>query len=272
MSGSVANTEPFAGARETRHAAGGESDSIGDRMDLPGRGIRGGLRWENAMRFPDVMRNASSIVSLLRRLRTVGETSDPAELIAISQGCRAIDPYQVTSELVELAKLVKDLDCQALLEIGTYKGGTLFVFARLAAASATVVSVDLPSSFRNRVAWLIRRPLLRRIVRRGQRLILIRRDSHRAATLARVEAELQGRKLDFLFIDGDHSYEGVKQDFAMYSPLVRAGGVVAFHDIAVDIPICRVQRFWEEIKVQYTHKEFKDATGSFRPGIGVLWV
>ena len=34
--------------------------------------------------------------------------------------------------------------------------------------------------------------------------------------------------LDLLFIDGDHSYEGVRQDYKMYSKLVRDGGLIAF--------------------------------------------
>jgi predicted O-methyltransferase YrrM len=42
---------------------------------------------------------------------------------------------------------------------------------------------------------------------------------------------LKGSEGDFLFIDGDHTYQGVKQDFQMYSPLVKKGGIVAFHDI-----------------------------------------
>ena len=36
-----------------------------------------------------------------------------------------------------------------------------------------------------------------------------------------------------LFIDGDHSYEGVKKDFEMWSPFVVKGGLIAFHDVAV---------------------------------------
>lgn len=34
----------------------------------------------------------------------------------------------------------------------------------------------------------------------------------------------------FVFIDADHSYEGVKNDFLNYSPNIKLGGVVAFHD------------------------------------------
>ena len=35
---------------------------------------------------------------------------------------------------------------------------------------------------------------------------------------------------DILFIDGDHSYEGVKNDTINYIPIVRVGGYIVFHD------------------------------------------
>jgi predicted O-methyltransferase YrrM len=48
--------------------------------------------------------------------------------------------------------------------------------------------------------------------------------------------------VDFLFIDGDHRYEGVLADWRDYAPLVRPGGLVAFHDIVRD----HRQRFGKE--------------------------
>jgi predicted O-methyltransferase YrrM len=36
--------------------------------------------------------------------------------------------------------------------------------------------------------------------------------------------------LDFLFIDGDHNYEGVKKDWSLYRPFLQKGSFVAFHD------------------------------------------
>lgn len=38
------------------------------------------------------------------------------------------------------------------------------------------------------------------------------------------------RRIDFLWIDGDHSYEGVKKDIEDWLPLVKENGYIAFHD------------------------------------------
>jgi predicted O-methyltransferase YrrM len=38
------------------------------------------------------------------------------------------------------------------------------------------------------------------------------------------------KPIDVLFIDGDHSYEGVKSDWQCYAPHMREFGVVVFHD------------------------------------------
>lgn len=40
--------------------------------------------------------------------------------------------------------------------------------------------------------------------------------------------------IDLLFIDGDHSYEGVLADLKNWTPFVRMGGVVVLHDVAVE--------------------------------------
>ena len=40
----------------------------------------------------------------------------------------------------------------------------------------------------------------------------------------------QDIKIDFLFIDGDHSYEGVKLDFDLYSKKKKKKGVIMLHD------------------------------------------
>jgi hypothetical protein len=41
---------------------------------------------------------------------------------------------------------------------------------------------------------------------------------------------LQDIKIDVLFIDGDHSYDGVKKDFDLYSKLLTKSGIIILHD------------------------------------------
>ena len=102
----------------------------------------------------------------------------------------------------------------------------------------------------------------------------MRRDSHDPRTLEEVRRILGDEKVDFLFIDGDHTYEGVKRDFEMYSPLVKEGGIVAFHDICPHPPEtkCEVSKFWNEVKQKYRHVEIVEDWNQKWAGIGVLYV
>jgi len=83
---------------------------------------------------------------------------------------------------------------------------------------------------------------------------------------------LDGESLDFLFIDGDHTYDGVKKDFEIYGRYVRKNGIIAFHDI-VPGPSERVggvPRFWNEIKHQFDYVELVKNWKQGGFGIGVI--
>ena len=43
-------------------------------------------------------------------------------------------------------------------------------------------------------------------------------------------AKLWDKPISLLFIDGDHSYEGVKKDTLSWEPFVKKGGTILFHD------------------------------------------
>jgi predicted O-methyltransferase YrrM len=76
---------------------------------------------------------------------------------------------------------------------------------------------------------------------------IIQGDSHLEKIEKRLQKLLKGRLIDFLFIDGDHMYEGVRRDFEMYAISVAQGGIVAFHDaFIIDNPGVEVHRFWEQ--------------------------
>jgi len=80
--------------------------------------------------------------------------------------------------------------------------------------------------------------------------------------------------VDLLFVDGDHSEEGVRRDYELYSPLVRRGGLVVFHDIVSDPSnpwVPTVSHFWKEITQKRRRSEFCDPDGGRWGGIGVLY-
>ena len=168
-----------------------------------------------------------------------------------------IKPSQVYREISQLLKLVDRIKPRVVLEIGTANGGTLFLFSRVASEDATIISIDLPGGRFGGGYRKWREPLYRSFALLGQQIYLLREDSHKTETLEQVESILQGRKVDFLFIDGDHTYEGVKKDFEMYSPLVGQGGMIAFHDI-VPGPVKNVggvPEFWRKVKDNYESRE-----------------
>jgi predicted O-methyltransferase YrrM len=95
-----------------------------------------------------------------------------------------------------------------------------------------------------------------------------------------VRSLLNGHPLDLLFIDGDHSYEGVKADFANYSSLVRPGGLIVLHDIVPDYstrhgkPTANytggVPIFWQELKTKHKTSEFIEDQKQDGYGIGII--
>lgn len=184
-----------------------------------------------------------------------------------------IRPIQVRSEIVGFLNLVQRHRPGVVCEIGTASGGTLFLFSKLAAADARLISIDLPWGKFGLGYLPAQIPLFRSFARDQQRIILLREDSHSPATLDKVMAHLNGEKIDCLFIDGDHSYEGAKKDFLMYSKLVKRGGIIAFHDI-VPGPLelaGEVHRLWREIRDQYEHQEFVEDWNQGGAGVGVLY-
>jgi cephalosporin hydroxylase len=183
-------------------------------------------------------------------------------------------PIQVRSELHEFLLFVQELKPRAIVEIGTSRGGTLFLFTRVAAPDAYLISIDLATPGDRRFGggdFRRRRPLFDAFALDEQRIMFLVGDSHLPDTRRRVDVALQGREVDLLFIDGDHTFEGVKADYELYADLVRAGGAIAFHDI-VDGPhefVGGVPDFWRSIRGEDSIEFVRDP-GQGGYGIGVL--
>jgi predicted O-methyltransferase YrrM len=185
-----------------------------------------------------------------------------------------IKPMQVRSEIEGLLDIVRERRPRVVLEIGTATGGTLFLFCRHVAENALIVSIDLRRGRFGNGYPAAKAPLYKCFARKDQKIALIRGNSHLEETRFRAKKILLNKTIEFLFIDGDHTYDGVKADFDVYSKLVAPGGFVAFHDI-VEHPAetgCEVSRFWNEIKSCYRHAEIINDRKQGWAGIGVLYL
>jgi predicted O-methyltransferase YrrM len=121
--------------------------------------------------------------------------------------------------------LVKNLDSPYAVEIGRMLGGSAIL---MASAGAHVVSLDLHVSKtvegeKGALADIALDKKLQELGLRNKVDILVA-DSHTYNTTSLIE------KVDVLFIDGDHSYEGVKKDYENWVKTVKPGGHILFHD------------------------------------------
>ena len=176
---------------------------------------------------------------------------------------RQEEAYQVPFEIESLQKLVASKKPQVIVEIGSANGGTIprWLFIE---GVRTVVSVDLPGGKFGGVSAeekeIIRSECEEYATAHGFEFHQILGDSHEKSTVNKLEESLLGRQIDFLFIDGDHSYAGVLNDFAMYSGMVKEGGLIAFHDILNSKFHKKsgsyVQALWHRLKKMFASVEF----------------
>ncbi len=94
-------------------------------------------------------------------------------------------------------------------------------------------------------------------------------DSQSAGTVDILKKKLDGKALDFLFIDGDHSLNGCRKDFDQYSPFVAKDGLTAIHDIIEygPWPHVEVWAVWKYLKQLHKTVEFSHLN---RYGIGYI--
>ena len=241
--------------------------------------LRGLSRFRNSVEkrlfWRQHLAEAIDQLTLYKRELTTPEMLLAVPLLFRGKGFyRSLDLKQNMNELLGLVTALREIELRNVCEIGTFRGGTLFVWCQIAAENAAVFSIDLPGGefgggYNERSL-----PLFGSFRKEHQVLHCLRGDSHSPSVRDRFARELAGRELDFLFIDGDHRYTGVKQDYEDYSPFVRTGGVIALHDIVprADEPTIEVWRFWNELKLRHRHREFVESGCQRRRiGLGLIY-
>jgi cephalosporin hydroxylase len=137
------------------------------------------------------------------------------DLEKISLMARELDSMQKPAELKELIDFLQDKKIKSIVEIGVSAGGTTSIF-KTCFSEAQVIGVDccvLPVAKEKQKKY---------------NFILVEGDSKDEAVAIGVVSLLPKRYIDFLFIDGEHSYENIKKDFETWFPYAR---IIAFHDI-----------------------------------------
>lgn len=192
---------------------------------------------------------------------------------------------QKPEEFQKLIELCLEKPHETILEIGSGRGGTLWAFSHLP-NNKTVISVDMPGGDFGGGLTEDDRERIENWIDRSKNTFLCAMDSHAPTTFTEVKETIINIEkqmwpqyplktggisiwdsalpkqedieyfgfVDILMIDGDHTYEGVKKDFEMYSPLVRPGGLIVFHDIcdhSETAPTCQVKKFWNELYMKH---------------------
>ena len=238
-------------------------DTFGAMLQIS-RTIRETGRW---LRVPFNRRHA------FRRLAEFHAAKRPLDEIvqwAMSFGTKGkfrVKTTQIPSEINSLAAEVAKLQPKVIVEIGTYEGGTSLIWAQL--ASDQVITCDInPPGPRGELIKAFPPP------NSACKVSILTGDSHSTEFADRVEKELGGAEVDFLFIDGDHREAGVESDYRTYRHLVREGGLIGFHDIAdkQDQSGNEVQHFWKRLKQEAVTEEIIEDRGQTGFGIGIVRV
>lgn len=200
------------------------------------------------------------------------------------KGILGDDATKISRQSISVGAVQKVSECAAMLrhaegakvivEIGSARGGTYWALARVADEEALLASLDMvagsPIDVRNGKDVYNGRPTRERMAKfvlPRQTAVMIDGNSQLPETRKILEDHLQGREIDFLFIDGDHRYQGVKADHDLYAPLVRSGGKIAFHDmIPQNDTRSGVHVLWEELIRQYA--EWYEYVGDDNWGLG----
>lgn len=182
-------------------------------------------------------------------------------------GLFRVSAIQQVSEITALTQAVADLKPKKILEIGTANGGTLLLWSSL--ATEQVISCDI-------LEKRIQSTFYKAFPPPGSKckIDLLQGDSHQSESKQQIQKKLAGDKVDFLFLDGDHTQVGITADYEDYKEFVRPGGIIAFHDIleSQPHPTNQVYYLWKDLKENLDTEEFIEDPEQCGYGIGIIRV
>jgi hypothetical protein len=168
-----------------------------------------------------------------------------------------LEIQQVPEEYVEYLWFLKNNKFKNYLNVGIGKGGSFLIetFIQENLKSSTAIDnssywyQDQKESITEKIEWL----------KNNTTTSIEFYDADSKEWLIKCD-----KKFDIIFIDGDHSYEGVKTDYINSLPLLENNGYMIFHDIS-STGCPGVVRIWDEIK----HDSCLEFINNNTCGIGV---
>lgn len=131
----------------------------------------------------------------------------------------------------------------SLMEIGVFQGVTTCVLRAAMHPQGLLIGVD--PFFKNRLGICFYKLIaLREIakVANGKVKFLEMTSAH----VSKEEWDGKENGLDFLFVDGDHSWDGIEGDWHGFKHLIVPGGIVALHD-SRNCGACGSERYIQEV-------------------------
>lgn len=131
------------------------------------------------------------------------------------------------ADMVYVCGIAKTVNARNIFEIGTYRGQTTCGLAATC-RDAHIHTLNLPPDADPRYAPYIGMYIARSPDR--ERITQLFCDSRTFDT------NPYSKSMDYIFIDGDHSYAGVKNDTEKALELLKPGGLIVWHDYAAKSP------------------------------------
>ena len=161
----------------------------------------------------------------LRKLQEVAPRGPLRHPIFAWLGCRPVWGQHTAAEQEALMKRART--SSQIVEIGVAEGASAAKLREAMPQSATLWLID--------PFHLSRVPGINATKRAAHKVV----ENHRNGSVVWIErfsfeaVTDWNHKIDFLFLDGDHSDKGIQRDWDAWHSFVVTGGIVAFHDAAV---------------------------------------
>lgn len=138
---------------------------------------------------------------------------------------KSVEITQKPDEFLELLQWleIKKNGIDGIIEVGVLKGGTALFWQILLIPDGIYIGIDIDEKDYF--------PEIRARFNADQRMQFIKGDSASIIMVEECEKRLNGKKIDILFIDGNHSAEYIRADYLNYKDFLKSDGLIIFHDV-----------------------------------------